>query len=96
MDVAHHLRATATKKSSKHVRYQETRLTALWFVVLPLAVPVSDALDPVARVQHVNREVVVVHARRCGVDAREPGVLAAIAVGLIHTGTLAAVATIVA
>lgn len=83
----HHVGAIEYSTLSRQI------LTAFWVVVLLIAIAIGDAKQP-AVLQHVNRETVVIHASRFGVDAGEPG--AAAPVRLILTRALAAIAPIVA
>lgn len=70
--------------------------TTLWDVVILVARAVPDS-DAVAVRHDADSNVVVVHARRCGVDTREEAA-AVVVIGIVHrhlTGALAAVTPII-
>lgn len=56
-------------------------LTAFGDIHVQVAVPVADAYDPVARVEHVDADVVVVHTAGVRIDAGEAVLTSGIVVG---------------
>lgn len=72
----------------------EHKLTAFRVVVVHVAVSVPDPAHIPAVFHHVDGDVVVIHTRRCRVDAVVP-VIATCVVQTVLTSALAAVSTVV-
>lgn len=74
-------------------------LTALCIVVVLIAVAVTDASHKAAVLEHIDGDVVIVHACRFGIDAFESG--AAVIENIVQwnfrtsTGARAAISTII-